>query len=623
MLLERTDVHLTLSFIDALCWFVAAFALIAFRYDFELNAVQWSSVLVYSIFAASAQMLLGWLAGVYRGSNRIGSFIEASTMATVTLAVGFIVGLVFMIGVPDYPNGVAFLAPFLALILMGAARFVARAVAIQIFQRYKAAGKAERILLYGAGNAGRMVGNLFFSDPDSKFQVVGLIDDDPRKRHRRFEFGRVVGQRKDMIAKARALGVQSVLVAIPTASADFLKQLSSDLDAAGMKMLVLPPLREWSGGQLKLGDIHEFDVTDLLGRDPIKTDLTSIADYVRGKVVLITGAGGSIGSEIARQVHQFGPKELVCLDRDESALHSVQLSIYGQGLLDTPDMVLCDIRDKPALQKIFEAHRPHVVFHAAALKHLPLLEQYPDEGWKTNVLGTLDVLECAAEFGVETFVNISTDKAADPTSVLGKTKRRAEELTAWFAENHDGNYLSVRFGNVLGSRGSVLHTFAQQIERGGPITVVHPDVTRFFMTIPEACQLVIQAGAVGQGGQVLVLNMGEPVRILDMAKRLIRDSGKDIGVRITGLREGEKLHEVLFSGAEQSSPSIHPLISAVRVAPRSPVQLVAPWVDNEDRPEPHSVTKRPVQNDQTGWSPAHEKELNGASVGAAIPDGSK
>ena len=364
-------------------------------------------------------------------------------------------------------------------------------------------------------------------------------------------------------------------------------------------MMVLPPLREWTGGQLKLGDIHEFDVTDLLGRTPIKTDLNSIADYVRGKTVLITGAGGSIGSEIARQVHQFGPKELVCLDRDESALHSVQLSIYGTGLLDTPDMVLCDIRDKPALRKIFDAHRPQVVFHAAALKHLPLLEQYPEEGWKTNVHGTLDVLECAAEFGVETFVNISTDKAADPTSVLGKTKRRAEELTAWFAENCAGDYLSVRFGNVLGSRGSVLHTFAQQIDRGGPVTVVDPDITRFFMTIPEACQLVIQAGAIGEGGQVLVLNMGEPVRILDMAKRLIRDSGKDIDVQITGLREGEKLHEVLFSGSEDSAPSAHPLISSVRVEPKDPsgamdrdpaaggltrvVSTESPWPTQQDR----------------------------------------
>ncbi|MGO1383678.1 MAG: nucleoside-diphosphate sugar epimerase/dehydratase [Arachnia sp.] len=580
--LERMDVYLTLSFIDALCWFGATFALAAFRYDLNLNGVQWSTILLYSIIAASAQMILGWLAGVYGGSSRVGSFVEATTLATVTMGVGFLVGMAFIIGVPSFPQGIGFLAPFMTLLLMGAARFAARAVGVQLLQRQKASSKAQRILLYGAGNAGRQVGNLFFSDPDSPYHIVGLIDDDPRKRQRKYEFGRVVGKRKDMVAKAKALNVRTVLVTVPTASAKFLRDLSAELDAANLKMLVLPPLREWAGGELKLGDIHEFDVTDLLGRTAIKTNLSSIAEYVRGKVVLITGAGGSIGSEIARQVNQFGPKELVCLDRDESALHSVQLSLYGRGLLDTPDMVLCDIRDKPALQKIFEAHRPDVVFHAAALKHLPLLEQYPEEGWKTNVHGTLDVLECAAEFDVETFVNISTDKAADPTSVLGKTKRRAEELTAWFAQNHSGNFLSVRFGNVLGSRGSVLHTFTQQIDQGGPITVVHPDITRYFMTIPEACQLVIQAGAIGEGGQVLVLNMGEPVRILDMAHRLIRDSGKDIEVRITGLREGEKLHEVLFSGAEESTPSQHPLISSVRVAPRDPMDAMVRNSCSED-----------------------------------------
>lgn len=568
--LERSDVRLLLAVMDSACWLLAAFALVAFRYDFELSRVQWSSVLLYGIFAASCQLILGALTGVYRGFTRIGSYLEAWGVGVVAMAAGLIAGPVFLILVTSLPRGVAFLAPLLALMLMGAARFAARAVGIHFLQRGRAKTETQRILIYGAGHAGQQVGNGLFADPDSQFHVVGVIDDDPRKRHRRFEFGRVVGRYADMIAKAEELRVEAVLVAIPTASAKFLKDLSEDLDAAGIKMLVLPPLREWVGGELQLGDIHEFDVTDLLGRTPIQTDLNSIADYVRGKVVLITGAGGSIGSEIARQVNHFSPKDLVCLDRDESALHAVQLSLYGRGLLDTPDMALCDIRDKTALRAIFAAHRPDVVFHAAALKHLPLLEQYPEEGWKTNVLGTLDVLECATEFGVENFVNISTDKAADATSVLGKTKRRAEELTAWFAENNSANYLSVRFGNVLGSRGSVLHTFSQQIATGGPVTVVHPDITRFFMTIPEACQLVIQAGAIGGAGQVLVLNMGEPVRILDMAQRMIRTSGKKVELVITGLREGEKLHEVLFSAEEDPTPSLHPLISSVRVSPRHP-----------------------------------------------------
>ncbi len=300
---------------------------------------------------------------------------------------------------------------------------------------------------------------------------------------------------------------------------------------------------------------------DLLGRRPIQTDLGAIADYLSTKTVLITGAGGSIGSELARQVHRFGPKELVLLDRDESGLHAVQLSIYGKGLLDTPDMVLADIRDAVALDDVFAAHRPDVVFHAAALKHLPMLEQYPAEGWKTNVLGTLNVLEAAHRHGVQRFVNISTDKAADPSSVLGKTKRIAEELTASFATDGAGDYLSVRFGNVLGSRGSVLESFTAQIRGGGPVTVTHPEITRYFMTIPEACELVIQAGAIGNPGDVLVLDMGSPIRILDVAKRLIaqnrartsRSSSPGCG------QWGEAPRgAVLRAGRNALSPTSHP-----------------------------------------------------------------
>jgi dTDP-glucose 4,6-dehydratase len=329
-------------------------------------------------------------------------------------------------------------------------------------------------------------------------------------------------------------------------------------------------------GRVELDKLRQFNVADLLGRRPIKTDLSEIAGYLSGKIVLVTGAGGSIGSELARQLKKLGPAKLLLLDRDESALHAVQLSIYGQGLLDTDDMVLCDIRDSEALMKIFRRHRPEVVFHAAALKHLPMLEQYPDEGWKTNVLGTLNVLDAAHQVGAERFVNISTDKAADATAVLGQTKRLAERLTAHYAELTARPYLSVRFGNVLGSRGSVLYAFRAQIERGGPLTVTHPDVTRFFMTIPEACELVLQAGAIGQPGDALVLDMGDPVKIVDVAKRLLEESGRtDIEIAYTGLRHGEKLHEVLFSHGEDHVQTQHPLISCVPVPPITPRDVIA------------------------------------------------
>ena len=282
--------------------------------------------------------------------------------------------------------------------------------------------------------------------------------------------------------------------------------------------------------------------------------------------MLVTGAGGSIGSELCRQIHRYEPAELMMLDRDESALHAVQLSISGHALLDSDEVVLCDIRDTAALNQIFLQRRPEVVFHAAALKHLPMLEQYPAEAVKTNIHGTRIVLDAAKRAGVEKFVNISTDKAANPCSVLGYSKRIAERITAQRAETADGAFLSVRFGNVLGSRGSVLTSFAKQIAEGGPVTVTDPEVTRFFMTIEEACQLVIQAAAIGNPGEALVLDMGEAVRITDVAQQLIEQSGTPVEIVYTGLRDGEKMHEDLFGDDEpQDLRPTHPMVSHVPV----------------------------------------------------------
>jgi dTDP-glucose 4,6-dehydratase len=288
---------------------------------------------------------------------------------------------------------------------------------------------------------------------------------------------------------------------------------------------------------------------------------------------LITGAGGSIGVELCRQVAGFSPKELVFLDRDETGLQLAQFAIENSGLLDTPSAVLADIRDGVTIRQIFETWRPEIVFHAGALKHVSVLERYPEEAWKTNVIGTLNVLNASSEFGVEAFINISTDKAADPSSVLGKSKRIAEELTAWVGSQNSGSYVSVRFGNVLGSRGSLVPTVAHLIESGGPVTVTHPDATRYFMTIPEACQLVLQAGVLSEPGFLYVLDMGEPVRIIDVINRMIEMSGKKIEIIYTGLRAGEKLHEVLFSNGDSLEETSHPLIFKASVTALSPAEL--------------------------------------------------
>ena len=299
--------------------------------------------------------------------------------------------------------------------------------------------------------------------------------------------------------------------------------------------------------------------------------------------VLVTGAGGSIGSELCRQLVRFNPAEIIMLDRDESALHEVQLSIYGRALLDTPQTVLADLRDARAINAVFDSRKPQVVFHAAALKHLPLLERYPHEAYQTNVLGTLTMLKAAQQSGVEVFVNISTDKAANPISVLGYSKRIAERLTAEFAFNSGpGKYISVRFGNVLGSRGSVLMSFRDQIAKGGPVTVTHRGVTRYFMTISEAVQLVIQAGAIGSTGEVLVLDMGKPVNIYEVAERLVRNSSKPIKIEVVGLRIGEKVHEELFGENEIDNRPRHPLISHVAVKPIDQLSLNTELADSRE-----------------------------------------
>lgn len=561
--------RLALAVWDVLCWFLATFALIAARFDLVLPPDIWEVSIAYAGAGAIAQLVIGWFSKAYRGRFKIGSFEEAAYLARTTGVLWLALSAFFLLLRDNVPPTVL-LVPFGALLLMAAGRFVFRA-ALQAALGRKEEG--ERLLIYGVGNAGTQIARLVVSDPDSPYDVVGFVDDDVMKRNLHIGSHRVLGTGNDLLDVIDKWQVDAVLLAVANSTPHLVRRVTTAVEGSGRRMLILPPLQDIVGGRVKLDQLHEVDVTDLLGRKQIRTDLSEISAHLNGEVVLVTGAGGSIGSEIARQVHRFGPRELVMLDRDESGLHGTQLTIYGKGLLDTPDVVLCDIRDAEALDRVFAQHRPSVVFHAAALKHLPLLEQYPDEAWKTNVLGTLNVLEAAERHGVRHFVNISTDKAADPTSILGRSKRHAEELTSWFAERGAGTFVSVRFGNVLGSRGSVLHTFRRQISADGPVTVTHPDVTRYFMTIPEACELTLQAAAIGDPADVLVLDMGEPVRIVEVAERLIQQSGKNIDIVFTGIREGEKLHEVLFSGTEYSTPTHHPLISRVGVPPRSPAAL--------------------------------------------------
>lgn len=579
--------RLALALWDMVAWAAAALALVVARYSFDLSSEQFRMVLVYAATAMLAQLCLGYVTKLYRGRHSVASFEEAIMLAISVAGIGVVLALAFAwLGPASYPRVMTFTVPFAALALMAAGRFLIRALA----RSSNPDVPRESVIVYGAGNAGEQFGRLILGDPDAPFEIVGFIDDDPGKRNLHLSGAKVLGDRGSLIRESRERGIETIVLAIPTAPRELKREISALADEAGLKVLMMPSTRDIVSGRANVTNLHELDVTDLLGRAQIQTNLGEIADYLSGKVVLVTGAGGSIGSEIARQVHAFGPKELVMLDRDESGLHGTQLSIFNQGLLDTPNMVLCDIRDVEALDEVFAEHRPEVIFHAAALKHLPMLEQYPLEGWKTNVLGTLNVLTAADKYGVERFVNISTDKAADATSVLGKTKRIAEELTAHYAIQTGRTWVSVRFGNVLGSRGSMLHTFTRQIEAGGPLTVTHPEITRYFMTIPEACELTIQAGAIGNPADVMVLDMGEPVRILDVAKGLIARSGKDIKIVFTGLRPNEKMHEVLFSDDEDRTSTSHDLVYRVQVPPLDPARLAA--VDGSDPGSLETLTQQ-------------------------------
>lgn len=558
---------------DMLCWVAATIVVIGARYDFTINDLQWRSAILYMAVSCALIASIGYTFKMYRGRYRVASFDEARGLSLLILTVAVLTFIIFvLLDAAGLPRGIAVLVPPVALVASAGGRWFYRAWRSRTRDTDR---RTKNVLIYGAGDAGHQLLRLIFTDANSDFRVVGFIDDHEAKRNLRLMGVPVLGSRLDFTRIANETSAETVILAITDASGEFIGEVQDLVEGAGLEFLALPPLTQMIGGRVNLADIRKVDIADVLGRRQVNTDLGAIADYLTGRRVLVTGAGGSIGSELARQVHKFGPAELILLDRDESALHAVQLAIYGKGLLDTPDVVLADIRDVDALRPIFEQHRPEIVFHTAALKHLPMLEQYPEEGWKTNVLGTLNLLTLAQEHKVKHFVNISTDKAADPTSVLGRTKRLAEQLTAWAAERADGNFMSVRFGNVLGSRGSMLHTFNAQIEGGGPITVTHPDITRYFMTIPEACELVIQAGAIGGPGEVLVLEMGSPIKILDVAKRMIAQSGKAIEIVFTGLRPGEKMHEDLFGEAEQGVPTVHPLISKVAVPPLDPETVVS------------------------------------------------
>ena len=514
----------------------------------------------------------GLAAGLYRGRHLRGSREEVrAVMLTAALVACCLVlaGPMLTSSQRVRPQTVV-VGAALALVAMLGARYVAFAARLR---SRPPAPAAVKIIVFGAGDAGAQLIRRLTTQSDVAYQPVAILDDDPAKRRLRIHGVPVLGGRGQMAEVAASTGAKVLVIAIAGEASQVIDALTAAAERCGLIPKVIPSLRELLTGHARIEGVRDPRISDLLGRRAVTSDVASVREHIAGQRVLVTGAGGSIGAELCRQLHQLGPAELIMLDRDESALHAVQLMLHGRALLDSDETVLADIRDQRRVREVFERFRPGIVFHAAALKHLPLLERCPAEAHKSNVLGTLTVLQAAADYGVHSFVNISTDKAANPVSVLGYSKRITERLTADMSARTGARFLSVRFGNVLGSRGSVLTALSAQVAAGGPVTVTDPEVSRYFMLADEAIHLLLQAAVIGRGGEVLVLDMGEPVRIADMARRMAAASGREVDIVFTGLRPGEKLFEDRLAQGEHDLRPYHPLISQVPVPPLSAAEV--------------------------------------------------
>ena len=562
----------TQAVLDALAWLAALSLAALLRLDLDLGRVDFVGMLTLFPVVVVAQLVAGHASGLYRGRWVFGSFEEVAALARTVAVAGVVLFAVDVSITTERPIPISAVigGTMIAFLVMGTVRYAWRLL-LDARDRRRMTPHRERVVVFGAGDGGQRAVRAMLRDPKSEYLPVAFLDDDPELANLTYMGVRVVGDRTRIESAARGTAATCLVVAVPSADAGLVRELIDRAMPVGLDVRVLPSVSELLDDEVRVVDIRRPTEVDLLGRHQVETDIDAISGYVSGRRVAVTGAGGSIGAELCRQIAALGPAELIMIDRDESALHSVQLSLEGRALLDSRDLVLLDIRDRVGVAELFAQRRPDVVFHAAALKHLPLLEKHPIEALKTNVWGTLAVLEAAAAARVPTVVNISTDKAANPASVLGFSKRICEGLTAWAAQQFPGRFISVRFGNVLGSRGSVLTAFHSQLEAGGPLTVTHPDVTRFFMTIEEAVQLVVQAAAIGRGGEVFVLDMGTPVRIADVARQLAQSTTPTCPIEFVGLRPGEKLHEELFGEGEECRPSDHPLIRSVQVPPLDPV----------------------------------------------------
>lgn len=577
---------------DVLAWLIALSAAngIVRGELVSFSEISGTNFLVVAV-AVAVIVLLGLLLGEYTNPQRVWPGSRTEDIVLLSISMGGATAATGLAQILKTFPEIAWYVPFAGGCVATLASIYTRTLARWITNNFGSRQTDDRLIVLGAGRRAKFFINSLTDSGisrENRFHLVGIVDP---KESRENHISRIHGLRVirgiDQLGElASRTSAQSVIIATDEPlSTECINVLNHICEESSLRLLILPPVEEYSRhrGAVATSQVREINIADLIGRQPLHLDESKVASIIRGKKVLVTGAGGSIGSEICRQVHRFEPAELIMLDRDEGGLHATQLSLTGSALLDGSDTVLADIRDAEMLTQIFTERKPDVVYHAAALKHLPLLESYPAEAVQTNVIGTQNVLDAAAAANVSTVINISTDKAANPASILGESKRAAERLTAHMGKTHEGVWASVRFGNVFGSRGSVITTFQRQIEEGGPVTVTHPDVQRYFMTIPEASQLVLQATVIAESGETLVLEMGKPVKIAELAENLIRLHDADVEIVYTGLRDGEKISEDLVDDREV--PKIgdrHPLITEVRVEPERLNSRILPCTHNHD-----------------------------------------
>lgn len=450
----------------------------------------------------------------------------------------------------------------LHILLIGGSRFCWRLIRGTFINK---SHNKKQTLIIGAGSAGTMVARQLIKNSDTELLPVAFIDDNIKIHNLDILGLPVIGGINRIERAVIDLNIENIIIAIPSLAKKELNTIVQECAKTSAKTQTLPMLEDLITGKLSVNQFQDVQVEDLLGREPIELDIESISGFITDKVVLVTGAGGSIGSEVCRQITKFNPKQLILLGHGENSIYSIEMELKDSSLHKQIEFTteIADIQDAPKMMFIMNKYHPDVVYHAAAHKHVPLMERNPEEAIKNNVIGTMNVAKAASKNGVDTFVMISTDKAVNPTSVMGATKRLAEMIIQDMDRNSETKFVAVRFGNVLGSRGSVIPRFKKQIEKGGPVSVTHPDMIRYFMTIPEASRLVIQAGALAKGGEIFVLDMGEPVKIVDLAINLIKLSGnsiEEIGIEFTGMRPGEKLFEELLKADEVGEQQVYPKI---------------------------------------------------------------